>query len=92
VVGSQQQCVVQELVRQFRSLDTGLRTIVEQAFPRRMILSCADSHASNLAAEKGGQRRGRRLAPCLMPVLHPSCGHSGKKVHGSCPWHCERFG
>jgi hypothetical protein len=52
VVGSQKQNVVQELVRQFRSLDAGLRTIIEQAFPRRMILSCADSHASNLAAER----------------------------------------
>ena len=53
VVANQTQRIVEELLRQFRMLDADLRTVIEQAFPRRLVISCADSHASNIASERG---------------------------------------
>ena len=51
VVDKQTLPVVHEMLRQFRSLDTEIRDAIVDAFPRRAVLSTADSHQSNVGAE-----------------------------------------
>jgi hypothetical protein len=52
VVSKQTKEVFAKLLRQFRALDADLQARLEAYFRRRLVLSTADTHGSNVAAER----------------------------------------
>ena len=78
-------------------LISDIPSIFDEAFDRRVVLSNADSHDSNVAAEQAdaqGQAAQGQEAASRVAAQHSPRRHLRKQVHGldagHCVWHGER--